>query len=313
MRYCSLRWTALVLVALMGGTSLLTMSADAASAATTTKRKTLAASTSVKRAAKKRRARRAPPGGVYARHAIVLDPATGEVLFSKNSASTVPIASITKLMTAMVFIEQQPDLLSAVEVTSEEIRGGGHTQLRHKEKVLLGDLLHMSLMCSDNVATRVLVRESGLALPDFLARMNRKSAELGLANTRFVEVTGLDEKNVSSAADVARLLHAAADQEMIQAISTTQAYEFRAEYRDRPRVHRIPNTNRLLYNHSMQVLGGKTGFISEAGYCLCTWIRVGGRDMIAVVLGAPTNATRFADVVRMVQKTMREGLEPSRS
>jgi D-alanyl-D-alanine endopeptidase (penicillin-binding protein 7) len=250
-------------------------------------------------AAHGRRHRHAPPaGGVYARNAILIDPATGQVLFEKNSASQVPIASLTKLMTALVFLEQKPDLERQVEVTNDELNGGGHTQLRRGEVVSLGDLLHMSLMCSDNVATRVLGRESGLSPEDFVARMNKKGVELGLTGSHFVEYTGLDQHNVSTAADVARMLHAAAHDPLIQTITTTREYEFRTERR----VHAIRNTDRLLYSH-YDVLGGKTGFINEAGYCFATWIRSQGRDLIAVVLGAPTNATRFADAVRLLQKS----------
>lgn len=249
-------------------------------------------------ASRKRRARRPPPGGVYARHAIMVDPASGEVLFEKDAARSAPIASITKLMTAIVFLEQDPDLERFAEVTRAELTGGGHTQLRNRERVRLGDLLHMSLMVSDNVATRVLARESGLAPDDFMAAMNRKALELGMTHTRFVETTGLDERNVSTAADVARLLQAAAETPRIHAISTSRQHEFRSATRP----HAIGNTNRFLYGR-YEVVGGKTGFISEAGYCLTTWIRTQGRDLIAVVLGAPTAATRFADVQRMVQRT----------
>ena len=260
----------------------------------------------------RRRARRAPPGGVvWARNAIVLDPATGQVLYEKNAGAAAPCASLTKLMTTLVLLEQQPDMDRVVEVTRAEIGGGGHTQLRRGEHVRLGDLLHMSLMCSDNVATRVLVRESGLPAEDFLARMNRKAVELGLARTRFVEFTGLDERNVSTAADIARLLRAAAANETIREISTTRGYDFRSlSARNRARAHHVSNTNRLLYGR-YEIRGGKTGFIHEAGYCLATWVRTEGRDMIAVVLGAPTNATRFADVVRLVQHTSTLSVAPS--
>jgi D-alanyl-D-alanine endopeptidase (penicillin-binding protein 7) len=185
-----------------------------------------------------------------------------------------------------------------VEVTREDLSGAGHTQLRNGETVAIGDLMHMSLMCSDNVATRVIARESGLSHDDYVARMNRKAQELGLNGSRFTEFTGLDERNVSTAADVARMLHAAAHDPLIQSITTTREYEFRTERR----VHAIRNTDRLLYGH-WDVLGGKTGFIQEAGYCFATWIRSQGRDLIAVVLGAPTNATRFADAVRLIQKS----------
>jgi D-alanyl-D-alanine endopeptidase (penicillin-binding protein 7) len=264
--------------------------------------------TKKKRRTTRRYVRRRPPvGGVYARSAIVLDPATGQVLFEKNSDRVVPIASLTKLMTAMVFLEQRPDLERSVEVTRTELRGGGHTQLRNRELVRLGDLLHMSLMCSDNVATRVLARESGLEHDEFLDRMNQKSEELGLTGTRFTEFTGLDERNTSTAADVARLLQAAADDDLIREISTTRAYSFRSATRH----HSIPNTNRLLYNRRLEIVGGKTGFISESCYCLATWVRTGGRDLITVVLGAPTNATRFADVLRMVRRAVDTGLPQS--
>jgi D-alanyl-D-alanine endopeptidase (penicillin-binding protein 7) len=298
MTFCAPRTLgALFLLALLAGPA---RTADAAA----TPKKTSVHAPATRRAAtastthRRRRARRPPPGGVYARSAILIDPGTGEVLFEKNSASTVPIASLTKLMTALVFLEQRPDLDRPVTVTLTELSGAGHTQLRRGEEVALGDLLHMSLMCSDNVATRVLARESGLSGDAFVARMNRKAAELGLKDSRFVEFTGLDERNVSTAADVARMLHAAAHDPLIQQITTTREYEFRTA----TRVHAIRNTDRLLYGR-YDVLGGKTGFIQEAGYCFATWIRTEGRDLIAVVLGAPTNATRFTDTVRLIQKS----------
>ena len=258
---------------------------------------------------RRRSGRRAPPGGVvWARNAIVLDPATDAILYEKNAGTSAPCASLTKLMTALVFLEQRPDFTRNVEVTNAELRGGGHTQLRPGERVLIGDLLHMSLMCSDNAATRVIVRESGVSLEDYLSQMNKRAAELELADTRFVECTGLDEHNVSTATDVAKLLRAAADHETIRSISTTRKYEFRTARRS----HFIGNTNRLLYSH-YEILGGKTGFINEAGYCLATWVRSEGRDVIAVVLGAPTNATRFADVVRMMQKTTKPTFAPTQN
>jgi len=245
-----------------------------------------------------RRSRRAPPGGVWARNAVLIDSETGEVLFEKDASRAVPIASLSKLMTVLVFLEQNPDMDRLAEVTRAELNGAGRTQLRNHERVSLRDLLHMALMCSDNVATRVLVRESSLAPDEFLARMNQRAAEMGLAGTRFVEFTGLDERNVSTAADCAHLLRTAATNPVIQDVMTTRTYEFRSASRP----HVIANTNRLLFGR-YEVRGGKTGFIVEAGYCLATWIHSQGRDLIAVVLGAPTPATRFADVVRLVQRT----------
>ena len=257
-----------------------------------------AAPSKVKRRSPTRKARRAAPaGGIHARNAILVDPRTGDVLYAKRAERQVPIASLTKLMSAMVFLEQKPNLRRLVPVTAEARHGGGRTQLRIGERVQLGDLLHMSLMCSDNVATRVLVRESGLSHAAFIARMNRKARELGLGQTRFEEETGLSNRNVSTAAEVARLLHAAAHVPLVQDITTTREHAFTSETRD----HVFRNTNRLLYGRR-QVLGGKTGYISDAGWCFATWVRHDGRDLIAVVLGAPTEATRFADAVRLLDK-----------
>jgi D-alanyl-D-alanine endopeptidase (penicillin-binding protein 7) len=302
------RFAAVLLVVLVLGAPTAAGATTAARRKTGTSLHTTAKKKRTVRTARARRARRPPPGGVYARSAIVLDPVTGKVLFQKNADRAAPIASLTKLMTAMVFLEQKPDLARAVEITREELHGGGHTQLRNGEKVALGDLLHMSLMCSDNVATRVLARESGLDKWDFLARMNRKAGDLQLADTRFVEFTGLDQGNVSTASDVAVLLRAAAANDLIHSITTTTSYEFSSDRR----AHLIGNTNRLLHSR-YQILGGKTGFISQAGYCFATWIRTDGQDLIAVVLGAPTNATRFADVVRLVQKATAPGAAATKS
>jgi D-alanyl-D-alanine endopeptidase (penicillin-binding protein 7) len=242
-------------------------------------------------------ARRAPPGGVYSSYAYAMDATTGEVIFQKNADKSVPIASLTKLMTALVFVEQRPDLLQRATVTRADLSGGGKTQLSVGEQVVLGDLLHMSLMCSDNVAARILARSSNLSEEDFLAAMNHKALELGLTHTRFVESTGLSVRNVSTAADVARLVKASLSHPRIHNICTKKSYDFRTGRR----AHYVPNTNKLLYS-SYEVKGGKTGFISAAGYCFATWISASGRELIAVVLDAPTAATRFADVRRIVKR-----------
>jgi D-alanyl-D-alanine endopeptidase (penicillin-binding protein 7) len=254
---------------------------------------------------RRRRGRRAPPGGVYARNAIVVDPGTGAVLFEKNASVSVPIASLTKLMTDLVFLESKPDLDRTHAVARADLYGMGHTQLRPREVVSLSDLLHMSLMCSDNAATRILVQESGLEQEEFLARMNRKAVDLGMTGSRYVEFTGLDERNVSTAADCAVLLRHAASNPIARDIMTHRSYEFRTNRRS----HLVPNTNRFLYGR-YEVRAGKTGFIAEAGYCFATWINAQGRELIAVVLGAPTNSTRFADVSRLINLTLASATPP---
>ena len=291
---------------------LIVMPATMANAATSSSTKTSSSKASVsaskgrasattRKRTTRRRARQAPipKDGVYSRNAILIDPASGEVLYEKNSSRAVPIASLTKLMTALVFVEQKPDMGRVAEVQATDLLGGGLTRLRKGEQVNLDDLLHMSLMCSDNVATRIMARSTVLGPADFIARMDQKAVELGLTHTSFVESTGIDARNVSSASDIARLLHAAAHDPVIQNICTTRSYTVTTGRRS----HVFGNTNRLLYGDRYEILGGKTGFISQAGYCFATWVRTQGRDVIAVVLGAPTAATRFADASRMIQKT----------
>jgi D-alanyl-D-alanine endopeptidase (penicillin-binding protein 7) len=279
-----------------------TSGAKATARSTTTKKRTTTASksrTHRKTTAKKsRRTHARPSKGVNARAAVLIDAQTGEVLFDKNSGTPMPIASLTKLMTAMVFLESKPDLSKRVMVSREDLAGSGHTQLRAGEVLTLRDLLHGSLLSSDNAATRSLVRNSGLDSEEFLARMNRKAQVMGLPNTRFVEFTGLSEQNVSSASEYAQILKTASLHPLIAHITTLPDYEYRSSTRD----HYLVNTNRLCRYGIFDVKGGKTGYISESGYCLATWVSTRTRDVIAVVLGAPSNPARFAETRKMIDR-----------
>jgi len=250
----------------------------------------------------RRRKKRARSARSYARYgsraALVMDARTGEILFEKNSASQLPVASLTKLMTNIVFLETDPDLDRPVTVAREDLQGSGHTQLRRGEILSVRELLYHSLMSSDNAATKVLVRASDVPPSEFLDRMNRKASVLGLHNTRFVEFTGLDPGNVSSAADLAQLLKFASSRPLIAEITSQPEYT----YRSNRRTHHLVNSNRLARYGQMEVLSGKTGFIQSAGYCLATWVREGSRDLIAVVLGAPSNPARFNETRRLLQQ-----------
>lgn len=247
----------------------------------------------------KKRTRRTRSSVRYgSRAALVMDARTGEVLFEKNSATQQPVASLTKLMTNIVFLETEPDLDHKVKVAREDLQGSGHTQLRRGEVLTVRQLLYHSLMSSDNAATKTLVRSSGLPEKEFLDRMNRKASVLGLSSTRFVEFTGLDAGNVSSAADLAQLLKYASSQALIAEITSQPEYT----YRSNRRAHHLVNSNRLARYGQVEVLSGKTGFIRSAGYCLATWVREGSRDLIAVVLGAPSNPARFNETRRILQQ-----------
>jgi len=256
--------------------------------------------TAKKRTTRGKRRARAPrnPNGVNARAALVIDARTGEILFDKNSGTQMPIASLTKLMTAMVLIESKPDFSRRVMVTREDLAGSGRTQLRNGEVVTMRDLLHLALLSSDNAATKALVRNSDLAPEEFLARMNRKAQVMGLHQTRFVEFTGLSEQNVSTATEYAQILKLAGNEPLIQHVSTLPDYTFRGSKGN----HHIVNTNRLCRYGVFDVRGGKTGFINEAGYCLATWVSTRTRDVISVVLGAPSNSARFAETRRLIDR-----------
>jgi len=239
-----------------------------------------------------------PAGYVNARAAVLIDAQTGEVLYDKNADTPMPIASLTKLMTAMVYLESKPDLGKRVMVAREDLAGSGRTQLRAGEVLTMRDLLHASLLSSDNAATRTIVRNSGIPPEEYLARMNRKSEVLGLANTHFVEFTGLSEQNVSSASEYAQILKTASLHPLIAHITTLPDYTFRTSMRD----HHLVNTNRLCRYGVFDVKAGKTGFINESGYCVATWVTTATRDVIAVVLGAPSNPARFAEARRLIDR-----------
>ncbi len=263
---------------------------------TTTKKSSTAKKQSTKKRSSKRRvkARAARP----ARAALVMDARTGEVLYERNSGVQMPIASLTKLMTATVLLETKPELAKRVIVTREDLAGSGKTQLRVGEVVTMRDLLHLSLLSSDNAATKSLVRNSDLESSEFLSRMNRKAQVMGLQHTRFVEFTGLSELNVSSAQEYAQILKMAGQVPLIAHITTLPDYDFRSTKRD----HHLVNTNRLARYGVFEVKGGKTGFISESGYCLATWVSTRARDVITVVLGAPSNPARFAETRRLIDR-----------
>jgi D-alanyl-D-alanine endopeptidase (penicillin-binding protein 7) len=235
-----------------------------------------------------------------ARAAYIIDAKSGEVLYEKNSATAMPIASLTKLMTAMVYLESQPNLEKRAMVAREDLYGSGKTQLRAGEVLTMRDLLHMALLSSDNAATRSIVRNSGVAPEEFLARMNKKATALGLANTHFVEFTGLSEQNVSSAAEYAQILKTASKFPLVAHITTLPDYTFRSSSRE----HHLVNTDRLARFGVYDVKAGKTGYINESGYCLATWISTETRDVFAVVLGANSNAGRFAVTRKLVDKVL---------
>lgn len=229
---------------------------------------------------------------VRAEAAIIYNPENGQILYESNSQGTRSIASITKIMTAAVFLENGPDLSQEIVVQRADVRAASTTYLRAGYKLPLYDILHLMLIASDNAAARVLSRSSSFGSYEaFIARMNEKARELGLTSTHYSDPSGLLAANVSSAYDMARLIAYVAGDERISSVMRKQ-YHTIAVGRRTITVH---STNQLVMKGDVDVLGGKTGFISKAGYCLATLLRLpqGGPQVAVVILGARSNAGRF--------------------
>jgi D-alanyl-D-alanine endopeptidase (penicillin-binding protein 7) len=227
---------------------------------------------------------------VRAEAAIIYDSATGNVLWESNSNNQRSIASITKVMTATVFLENSPDLSQTVVVDRADVRAASTTYLRAGYTVTKGDLLHLLLIASDNAAARALARVSPYGSVGFIDRMNDKARELGLTNTHYADPSGLLSANVSSAYDMAKLITFVSADERIAGVMRKQNYTVTSGRR----VINIHSTNQLVMRGDVDVQAGKTGFISSAGYCLATLLRLPqGSQVAVVVLGAKSNAGRF--------------------
>jgi D-alanyl-D-alanine endopeptidase (penicillin-binding protein 7) len=241
------------------------------------------------------------PLRLRAQAAVAVDVENRVILYSKNPTDQRSIASITKLMTILVFLDLSPDLDLPIIIQPEDrIQGTSNFPVGNSYRLI--DLLHGVLLSSDNRAAMTLVRSTGLSLEGFAQKMNQKAASLGLTDSHFADPTGLDEGNVSSALDCARLIEIALQNELITSITQKKEYHCRSLLKKRL-VH-LYNTNRLLSNQSLEVLIGKTGFIRKAGYCLATCVGDGnGKKIAFVVLGAPSNTTRFQEMYKLIRWT----------
>ncbi|MCI0530339.1 MAG: serine hydrolase [candidate division Zixibacteria bacterium] len=235
------------------------------------------------------------------RAAAVVDLENRVILYSKNPTAKRSIASITKLMTVLVFLEQTSDLGIPIIVLNED-RTVGSSHFRVGNSYRLVDLLHGVLMSSDNRAAKTLVRSTGFSTEEFVQMMNEKTLSLGLRDTRFADPTGLKVDNLSTVLDCVKLISIAMQDSLISSISTKRDYTCRSVLK-KYRVQ-LRNTNQLLTNENLQVLVGKTGFIRNAGYCLATCVGDGnGKKVAIVVLGAPSNTTRFQEMYKLIRWT----------
>jgi D-alanyl-D-alanine endopeptidase (penicillin-binding protein 7) len=229
--------------------------------------------------------------------ALVLDQDTNEVLFSKNPDAVLPIASITKLMTALVVVEAQQPLDEVLSITQDDVDTEKHSSSRLAvgTKLSRGEMLHLALMSSENRAAHALGRHYPGGLEAFVAAMNAKARELGMKDTRYVEPTGLSSHNQSSAQDLARLVKAAHQYELIRELSTSPEYQV-AVGRRQMLFH---TTNALVRNPSWDIGLQKTGYISEAGRCLVMQAQLAGRKLIMVLLDSAGKYSRIGDAERI--------------
>ncbi len=233
---------------------------------------------------------------ITAASAIVVDRDNGKVLFEKNADELRPIASITKLMTALVFLEATPNLEATITIEATDQTPPDGTLFEIGDRLTVRDALFTSLVGSANDAARALVRSSGLASDEFVRRMNAKARTLGMNETRFVEPTGIDPKNISTARELTHLLRAAREISLVREATQLPIYEVRVGRE----IRRVRSTDLLLSSFLAEApyefVVGKTGSLDEAGFCLAVSVDRGEHGVIVVSLGSTDHFSRFADV-----------------
>ncbi|MBK7900577.1 MAG: D-alanyl-D-alanine endopeptidase [Azonexus sp.] len=234
---------------------------------------------------------------LYSASALVLDQSTGESIVEKNSGAVTPIASISKLMTAMVVLDARLDMQEVIAIGDEDVDSlkGTRSRLPVGTTMTRETAMLLALMSSENRAANALGRHYPGGLPAFVAAMNQKARALGMQHTRFEEPTGLSSNNVSTALDLARMVAAAAQYPEIRAFSTTA--EARVDLNGRQRD--FGNTNALVKNERWEIGVSKTGYISEAGRCLVMQAQVAGKSVLIVLLDSVGKMTRVGDANRI--------------
>ncbi|MDE2430089.1 MAG: D-alanyl-D-alanine endopeptidase [Burkholderiales bacterium] len=238
--------------------------------------------------------------------AYVVDQQSSKVLFEKNSDVSLPIASITKLMTSLVVVEANQDMNEVLEVTDEDIdrEKGTGSRLRIGAKLSRADMLHIALMSSENRAASALGRNYPGGLHAFVEAMNAKAKQLGMAETHYVDSSGLSSQNRASARDLVKLVNAAYQHPIIRQYSTDEKYVVSPG--GRPLEY--GTSNRLVANPSWEIGLQKTGYISEAGRCLVMQAMIEGRAIVMVFLDSKGKYSRLADAGRI--KKWLENINP---
>ena len=237
------------------------------------------------------------PLALHSSVALVIDQDTGEVLFSKNDTEMLPIASITKLMTALIVTEAEQLLEQLLTITQADVDTlkGSHSRLRVGTRLSRGEMLHLALMSSENRAAHALGRNYPGGVQAFVAAMNRRALELGMTDTRFADPTGLSSGNQSNARDLAVLVKAANANSLIRSLSTSPVLYVAVG----PRELYYRNSNRLVFSPQWSIGVQKTGFIREAGRCVVMQAQLADRQLIMVLLDSTGPEARIADAERL--------------
>jgi D-alanyl-D-alanine carboxypeptidase len=226
--------------------------------------------------------------------AAVLDVSSGEIIFSYQADKPASIASLSKLMTALVFLDAMPSLDwdKYYPVDDGARREGGRNLLYLGDEVKLSDIFNLCLVASENTSAMMLVKATGLSEKDFVAKMNTKASDLGLTETRFRDPVGLHDGNISTAAEVARLTAYAMGDEHVRQAVAIKSFSFQTKTGT---TRRAVSTDKLLSMEmpGIKLLGGKTGFTNRAGYCFSGLFESGGRQVVAVALGTEGETARF--------------------
>jgi D-alanyl-D-alanine endopeptidase (penicillin-binding protein 7) len=229
--------------------------------------------------------------------ALVIDQDTNEVLFNKNAATVLPIASLTKLMTGVVLSEARLPMNEPITITQDDVdtEKGSRSRLTVGTTLTRAEMLHLALMSSENRAANALGRTYPGGLQEFVRLMNAKAKQLGMRATRYVEPTGLSSQNQSSAQDLAVLVNAAYKDQVVREYSTSPGYEVAVG----ARTLQYNTTNRLVKNPEWDIGLQKTGYISEAGQCLVMQTKIAGRKLIMVFLDSAGKLSRLGDAERV--------------
>jgi D-alanyl-D-alanine endopeptidase (penicillin-binding protein 7) len=232
---------------------------------------------------------------------LVLDAKAGEPIYAKSADTVTPIASVTKLMTAMVVLDagQPLDETLDVGVGDLDLLKGTHSRLNLGATLSRGEMLHVALMASENRAASSLARHYPGGMEACVQAMNRKAQSLGMTHTHFLDPTGLSSENVSTAGDLALMVRAAANYPLIREATTTSSRY--VEVQPWGRILGYNNTNSLVRNGQWDIQLSKTGFIREAGKCLVMLANIASREVVIVLLDSYGRLTRVADANRVKQ------------